>query len=206
MLRFLVALLILAPLAASAQPGGMPEWFDSSHVDQNGNPVFNSVPIADTTANGFTVVANYYTVGENIDEPTSSVFMAEQPSLDEYARFVTGTPSYFFIVAVGNEAKAMLSLFQDGESGPFRFFVLDLSGDGPEFVPTSYTFEPSNFAVMTEVRMVELLQRGVDPAANPVSSDDGTRVIFNQKLYNVVPFQRVFDDVVALVQERKLYE
>ena len=204
--RSLLALLLIAPLAASAQPGGMPEWFNPLNVDRNGNPVFNSVPLADTTSGSFTVVANYYTVGSNIDDRASSVFMSEEPSLDEYARFVTSTPSYFFIVVVGNEAKAMISLFQDGESGPFRYFVLDIGGGEPEFVPADYSFEPSNFAVMTEIRMVELLQRRVDPAANPVSSDDGTRVIFNRKLYNVVPFQRVFDDVVALVQERELYQ
>lgn len=210
MLRlFALAALVLAASgpAAAQSVSGMPAWFDASRVDSLGNPVFNSFPFADTTLAEFELVANYYAVGGNIDDPASSVFMAEEPTLEQYARFAVETPSYFFVVAVGDEARALVSLWQLAPEGAFRYVILTPDPADSAVVEAPYTFSPSDLPVMTEVRLVELSRRGLDPELEPVQPGrPGRSATFNGQLHHVLPFHRVFEDVIALVRERRLYE
>lgn len=206
MLRLLtLSLVLVAAAAAHAQPSGMPDWFDPSKTDAQGQPLLNAVPVADTVATDFSVVANYYTIQGNIDEPASSVFMSEAPSLDDYDRFARAIPSYAFVVVAEDEARSVVSLWQDPADDSFWFLVPAPGGEEAVFLPAGYAFASSD-PVLTEVRGLELLEGGVDAEAAPVQGDDGqVQVVFNQTRHNVLPFSTVLSDVVTLVQEHALH-
>ena len=207
MLRLFALSLVLAfTAAAHAQPTGMPEWFDPSKTDENGQPAFSAAPIADTTMADFAVVANYYTIEGNIDEPSSAVFMDEAPSLDDYDRFARSLPSYAFVVVAEEEVRSIISLWQEPADDSFWFLVTDPETGEAAFVPAGYAFA-SDAPVLTEVRGAELIQRGVDTEAGAVEGEGGqVQVVFNQTRHNVLPFELVLSDVVALVQENDLYQ
>ena len=205
MLRPFALGLALLATAASAQPTGMPEWFDASKTGPYGQPVFHAAPVADTTMAEFRVVATYYTVGGNIDDPASSVFMAEDPAPADYARFARETPSYAFIVVAEDEARSVVSLWQDPADDSFWFLVPTPGGEDAVFVPAEYEFASAD-PVLTEVRGMELLQAGVDAEAAPVEGEAGqVQVVFNGARHNVLPFGTVLSDVLTIVREHALY-
>ena len=206
MRTLLPLLLVFAATAVAAQPAGMPEWFDPSKTDEAGQPLMRAAAIADTTLDDFAVVANYYTVAGNIDDPASALFMAESPALEDYARFARSIPSYAFVVVADDEPKTMLSLWQDPADHSFWLLVPNPEGGAGQFIPTGYEFASSD-PVMTEIRGLELMQEGIDAGAGPVEGAEGqVQLVFNETRHNVLPFAPVFADVVGFVQENGLYQ
>jgi hypothetical protein len=197
-------LLAFVTVAAAAQPSGMPDWFDASKTDEAGQPLMRATAVADTTVDGFSVVANYYTLEGNIDDPASALFMSESPALADYARFARAIPSYAFLVVADDEPKTVLSLWQDPADD--SFWLLVPTAEGGQFVPTGYEFTTSD-PVITEVRGLELLQNGVDADAATAQGAEGqVQVMFNGTAHNVLPFAPVFADVVGFVAENELYQ
>ena len=204
MRSLLPLLLAFVTVAAAAQPSGMPDWFDPSKTDESGQPLMRATALADTSVADFSVVANYYTLEGNIDDPASALFMSASPALADYERFARAIPSYAFVVVAEEEAKTVLSLWQDPADD--SFWLLVPTAEGGQFVPTGYAFDSSD-PVITEVRGIELLQNGVDAEAATVQGDEGqVQLVFNGEAHNVLPFAAVFSDVVGFVQENELYQ
>ena len=204
MRSFLPLLLAFATVAAAAQPSGMPDWFDASKTDESGQPLMRATAVADTTLGEFSVVANYYTLEGNIDDPTSALFMSESPALADYERFARAIPSYAFLIVADEEPKTVLSLWQDPADD--SFWLLVPTAEGGQFVPTGYEFNSSD-PVITEVRGLELLQNGIDADAATAQGAEGqVQVLFNGTAHNVLPFAPVFADVVGFVAENELYQ
>ncbi|MFY7815589.1 MAG: hypothetical protein ACOVRK_10445, partial [Chryseobacterium taeanense] len=69
-----------------------------SQTDKNGNPIFNSLKIESIVYENIEIISNYYTIENNIDNKSSSVFIQENPTSEDYINFSTKLPSYFFII------------------------------------------------------------------------------------------------------------
>ena len=70
MIKFLTILLMLAASQGFSQ------------TDNNGNPVFNSISLSEDTIKDFSLLVNYYTLKNNIENKNSSpVFLTGSPKL-----------------------------------------------------------------------------------------------------------------------------
>ena len=67
-------------------------------TDKNGNPVFNSVSTNEKVIGDFLLISNYYTLKNNIENRQSSVFISEQPTLDQVEKAAVNLASDFYIL------------------------------------------------------------------------------------------------------------
>lgn len=74
-----------------------------NQLDKQGNPIFNSIPIAEQEFEGYFVSYNYYTAVNNIANPNSSDFVNKQPTQKQLWEFCTNLPSYFWNIHKDNE-------------------------------------------------------------------------------------------------------
>jgi hypothetical protein len=79
-----------------------------SQTDGNGNPVFNSIEMGEDSLNGCQLLANYYTLKNNIDNKGSSVYIADKPTLDQIATAATNLPADFFILSKNGSIVKMI--------------------------------------------------------------------------------------------------
>src|SRR5882757_10771538 len=98
MKRLLTAPTLMLALAFSLGLAVTATTTASGQTDHNGNPVFNSIPMGeDSLDGGFRLLANYYTMKDNIDNKGSSVYIADQPTTDQIATAATRLPADNFI-------------------------------------------------------------------------------------------------------------
>ncbi|WBV61812.1 hypothetical protein PFY12_06730 [Chryseobacterium camelliae] len=95
-----------------------------AQLDKNGNPIFNSEKIENINFEGFEIVSSYYTIKDNVDNKQSSVFINENPNLDDYWNFSTKLPSYYFMVVDKGNIKGMLILIPKEEDHSFFYNVV----------------------------------------------------------------------------------
>src|SRR5687767_6929437 len=72
-----------------------------SQTDHNGNPVFNSVSKSEETIDDFKIISSYYTLKSNIENKSSSVYISDNPTLNEISNAATNLPSDFFLIMKG---------------------------------------------------------------------------------------------------------
>jgi hypothetical protein len=198
---------VLAFQLCPAQRSGVPKWFNPSHVDKNGAPIFNSVVLGDTALERCAVLVNYYTIDDNINNPQSSVFMTKSPSLEDYDHFATETNSYFFLVLVGDTCKAMLMLVSETSSGPFHFLITREIEKDPETEMVRYDFTSPNLPILTISRAQELVQSEVGSKMSAMKDKTGNvSILFNGRIHNVLALDRIMPDVIRLVLTKRLYE
>lgn len=173
-------------------------------IDKNGNPIFNSITIEEKEYDGYGISANYYTLLNNIENPNSSVFVSEQPNIEQVFDFAINKPSYFWILHKNNEIIKSIVLTQNSESYvdvKWAFHVIDFKNQ------TSKEF-PINVKMLhiTEHRVLEL-EHGEKMLEQELL--DKEKRIFNKflenKLHGTLPYLKVYEKLLKLIDENKLY-
>ena len=130
-------------------------------LDASGNPVFNSKVVSETAYDGFELTSSYYTIADNINDPSSSAYITRLPSQEEYLIFARDLPSYHWILHQGQEAIMLMMLIQKNDGGKTSLFynVMNPATGASTQIPCSVWGEVS------EKRARELLDLKVDSTA-----------------------------------------
>jgi hypothetical protein len=162
-----------------------------SQIDGNGNPVVNSIEMGVDSLNGCQLLANYYTLQNNIDNKGSSVYIADKPTLDQIAKAATNLPADFFILSKNGSILKMILV----NTYPAKWFLVVTPGQAG---PKKYK-NPLNGDI-AENRANELIKAGYDSASKIA---DG-KLRFNDKRYNITSNAEIKDAVMRLISEEHL--
>lgn len=172
-----------------------------SQVDKDGNPIFNSLVISQETHEEYTIISNYYTVANNIDNPNSSAFVSSEPANEEVIEFVRTLPSYFFIIVRDQEVKVIIGVHSklDGKKSSYYFNVMNLQTEEQIEIDCQTTGD------ITEFRAAELMKLYPDQSKE-IKIGSNSLVIFDKICYSVQSFNSVRKEINNLVQEYRLYD
>jgi hypothetical protein len=162
-----------------------------SQTDHNGNPVFNSVSTGEDTIKDFQFISNYYTLRNNIDNKGSSVYISDNPTLDEISNAAINLPSDFFLITKGQNIVNMVMIINQ----PSRKFIVinPMTGKQSEF-------GCSIKGDITENRATEIIKENYDPKARI----DDSKLYFNGKKLKIISNQEIKSSVLALIENQKL--
>ena len=150
-----------------------------SQTDQNGNPVFNSISLSEATIKDFSLLENYYTLKNNIENKNSSVYISNKPTLNEIENAALSLPSDFFIVSKKQAAIHLIMLLNK----PTRqYFVLNLTTRKQIQFPCSISGD------ITENRANEIIKEKYDSKAKI----NGDKLFFNKKQFTVISSQVIY--------------
>ena len=163
-----------------------------AQTDHNGNPVFNTIPMGeDTLGGGFRLLANYYTMKDNIDNKGSSVYIADQPTTDQIATAATRLPADNFILLKGSTViKIILVNYY-----PQKWILVITPG-----VQQPKKYKNPLKGEIAENRASELIKEKYDPAA---SIRDGV-LTFNNSHYSITPNQATKAAIMELIMKEHL--
>ncbi|MBW7676427.1 hypothetical protein [Chryseobacterium chendengshani] len=164
-----------------------------SQTDRNGNPVFNSITISEEKEKDYQLKTNYYTIENNINNKNSSVFVNENPTLNEVEAFATKLPSDFFLILKDNSTINLVMIVDKPEK---VFFVINPS------TGTSETFPCNINGDITENRANEIIKQHYDKDAKL----NGNVLSFNNKKFNVISSKEIKNKIKNLIAEKKLSE
>ena len=164
-----------------------------AQTDRNGNPVFHSVTTATESIGDVALLANYYTLKNNIENRGSSVFIAQTPTVSQVREAAVKLPSDFFILTKGRQMVCMILLAEQ----PARRFV----------VVTPQTGEQQEHKCrlkgdITENRAREILANGYDAGT---VLEKGHLTLGGEKL-KVIPGSQIRAEVLKLIRSQKLAE
>ena len=163
----------------------------TAQTDRNGNPVFNSVTTGEEALEEFTLIANYYTLNNNIENKNSSVFISSQPTLDQIGTAALDLPSDFFILTKGSRMINMLMIVNK----PKRSFLL-VHPNSPE--PIQYKCKLKGD--ISENRAKEIIKENFDSSARI----ENGRLYFNGNKYKIISNEEIRKAVVDLIKREKL--
>ena len=173
-----------------------------NQLDRHGNPIFNSIPIADEEFEGYVVSSNYYTIANNIANPNSSVFVSKQPTEKQLWEFCTNLPSYFWIIHKDNEMIKIIGLHENAKNDhkpEWSWFVTDITNN------SSKEFKTEIQATLTEHRFLELSNPDNLYSGNITLMDKGSIIPFNGTMYLVVPYKEVYQKLKEFIDNNMLY-
>gem|GEM_PF-175745 len=75
------------------------------------------------------IISNYYTIENNIENKSSSVFINEKPTSEDYINFSTKLPSYFFMIVDKGNVLGLAMLIPKTEDDSFFYNVVIPSKD-----------------------------------------------------------------------------
>jgi hypothetical protein len=162
-----------------------------SQLDKNGNPIFNSEKIENLSVENIEIVSSYYTIKNNIDNKQSSVFINENPTLDDYWNFSNKLPSYYFMVVDKGNIKAMLMLIPKNEDESFFYNVVIPNKNENFKLPSKLKGK------ITENRAKEL----VDIKKTKTIINNGV-LKFNNKDFQFIKYNDVIEEVENIVKEK----
>ncbi|WDF45188.1 hypothetical protein PQ459_09785 [Chryseobacterium sp. KACC 21268] len=164
-----------------------------SQTDRNGNPVFNSVTVSEEKLNGYQLNTNYYTIDNNINNKNSSVFMSENPTLDQVEKFATKLPSDFFLIVKDNSPINMVMVVENPDK---KYFVINPS------TGNSKTFECNLQGDITETRAKEIIEKKYDSTAKIIDN----KLFFNNKEFKIISSDELKKGITKLIEKEKLNE
>ena len=160
-------------------------------TDGNGNPVFNSISTNEKLIEGFTLIENYYTLKNNIDNKLSSVFISETPTLDQIENAALNLPSSFYLLL--KERKMVLMMLLQNE--PEREFLTIITKTNQQL-----TYPCSLIGNITENRANEIVKENFDPNAK---IENGV-LTFNGKEFSIITNKEIEEAVWKLIKKEKL--
>jgi hypothetical protein len=169
-----------------------------AQTDDHGNPVFNSVIISEEHLEGFEVTSSYYTIDNNISNKGSSVYVSDKPTLADYLKFARELPSHFFIVHEGQNVLLSIILLPkvEGSGTTFIYHLINPSNGKSMQLPCKVSGE------ITEKRADELLKLNVDTSAKIIDLPmEGNGLLFDGTVYRIQPYNKVKEEVIALLNE-----
>lgn len=162
-----------------------------SQKDKNGNPVFNSVTIREEKIKDFQLSSNYYLLKTNIENRNSSVYISNNPTLNEIENAAVNLPSDFFIITQNQKILNLIIL----QNYPKRqFFVVN-----PE-TGTQNQYACSIKGDITENRANEIINEKYDPQAKI----EGNELIFNNTKLTIISTEEINKAVLKLIEKKKL--
>ena len=162
-----------------------------SQTDSNGNPVFNSVSTTEKAFGELLLISNYYTLTNNIENKSSSVYISDKPTLDQIEKAAKELPSDFYILTNESRMVAMVLL----QSDPTLEFVTIIMADRERS-----TFPCKLNGDITENRANEIIRQNYDSTA---SIEEG-RLKFNGNDLSIISNKEVEDAVWALIKKQKI--
>jgi hypothetical protein len=163
-----------------------------SQFDKNGNPIFNSEKIDSFRVENVEIVSSYYTIKNNIDNKQSSVFINENPALDDYWNFSNDLPSYYFMIIDMGKVKGMLMLIPKDDSFFYNVVIPDKN--------ENFQIPSKLKGKITENRAKELA--GIKKI-KAILIDDVLK--FNNKDFQVLKYNDVIEEVKNIVKERIIH-
>lgn len=162
-----------------------------SQSDKNGNPIFNSEKLGNFSFENIEIISSYYTIKNNIDNKQSSVFVNENPTLDDYWSFSSKLPSYYFMVFDKGDIKGMLMLIPKNEDDSF-FYNIVIPNKNENFqIPSKLKGK------ITENRAQELVNFRKTKA---VINNDVLK--FNSQDFQILKYNDVIEEVKNIVKEK----
>lgn len=160
-------------------------------TDKNGNPVFNSVSTTEKSLDEFLLISNYYTLKNNIENKQSSVFVSENPTLDQIERSAINLPSDFFILTKESKMVVMVMLQNDPKR---QFMTIEMR------TKQQSTFTCNLIGDITENRANEIIKEKYDTTA----TIENGKLKFNGKEFIIISNQEIEEAVSALIKKEKL--
>jgi len=164
-----------------------------SQTDKNGNPVFNSVTLAEEKFDDYQLNTNYYTIDNNINNENSSVFINQNPTLEQIETFATRLPSDFFLILKDNSPINMIMIVENPEK---KFFVINPANG------INKTFDCSIKGDITENRAKEIIAKKYDSKAKI----NGNKLFFNNKEFTIISSNEIKSGITKLITDEKLNE
>lgn len=162
-----------------------------AQVDSHGNPVFNSISTSEKQIENFTLISNYYTLKNNIENKKSSVFISSSPSINQIEQAALNLPSDYFLVTKDNKMIAMIMLLNK----PKREFMIVLTATNQ-----SITAECNLKGDITQNRANELLSENFEKA----TKIEGNLLTFNSNKHQIISEKDIEIAVVELIKKEKL--
>lgn len=163
-----------------------------SQNDKYGNPIFNSISIEGIDYENKKIISNYYTIRNNIDNKESSVFVGKNPNIEEYMRFSTLLPAYYFIIVDNQNVEGMAMLLpNENNSGVYSYNVMIPSKDMSFIVPSSLKGD------IMEHRAKEMLS-----IKNKETNIKDENLIYNQEKLKIIEYKDVLDEVKNVVFDK----
>jgi len=166
-------------------------------TDQHGNPVFNNELISEEKLVDFELTSSYYNIKENISNKKSSVYVNDNPTLDDYLKFARDLPSNFFIVHNGQNVMVMIMLLQrnEGSKTTLTYNIVNPNNGKSMEVPCNV------FGEITEKRVDELLELKIDSTAKVLDMPGGKSFLFNGIVYKIQPYDKLKAEVIELANQ-----
>lgn len=162
-----------------------------SQKDKNGNPIVNSVTIDEIQQDGFKLSVNYYSLGNNISNPNSAVFISNSPTKDEIEKVTLEMFSYFYLVIKNQEVVSIITLNIHPESS---LLVVDPKTN------RSRKFEIRLRGKIVKDRATEIIREKFDLAAKI----DNGYLYFNDHNFQIIERDAVDKAVVKLIRDESL--
>lgn len=162
-----------------------------SQKDKNGNPIFNSITINEEKIQDFQLSSNYYLLKTNIDNKNSSVYISDNPSLNEIEKVSINLPSDFFLVS---KKQGMINLILLQNQPERQFLVVNIKTGKQNKYPCNIK------GVITENRANEILREKYDKK----TKINGNKLIFNGKKLTIISNQEIKKAVLDLIENEKL--
>jgi len=166
-------------------------YFVFGQTDQGGNPIFNSISTNEKSFDDFLLISNYYTLKNNIENAQSSVFISENPTLNEIENAAINLPSDFFILTKNSKMVVMVIL----QNYPEREFM------SVGILTNQESFYPSKLkGDITENRANEIIKEKYDPNAKI----ENNILLFNNKRFQIISNKEIEESVLSLIEKEKL--
>lgn len=162
-----------------------------SQTDKNGNPVFNSITIKEETIQDFQISLNYYTLKTNIENKNSSVYISDNPTLQEIENASINLPSDFFIIT---RKQGILNLIMLQNYPQRQFFVINPETGKQSQFPCTLKGD------ITENRANELIKENYDTKAKI----NGNKLFFNNNKLSIISTEEIRKAVLELIVNEKL--
>lgn len=160
-------------------------------MDKNGNPVFNSVSTTEKSFNDFLLISNYYTLKNNIENKKSSVFVSENPTLEQVEKSAINLPSDFFILTKESKMVVMIVLQNDPKR---QFTTIEMRSNRKS------TYTCNIVGDITENRANEIIKEKYDKTA----TIENGKLKFNGKIFKIISNKEIDEAVSKLIAEEKL--
>lgn len=174
-----------------------------SQTDANGNPVFNSESTGEDSLNGAVIIANYYTLKNNIENKASSVYIADKPALNDIEQAAINLPSDFFIITRDGSVMYMAMLLNN----PIRQWqVINPSTGKQKIYPSVLT------GGITQNRAEEIIRQQYEPKAIIRHHYDRKATIISDELFfngntRIITSERdIKEELIALIKKEHLTE
>lgn len=170
----------------------------SGQTDKNGNPIFNSELISEEKFDNFELTSSYYNINENISNKKSSVFVSDNPTLDEYIKFSRDLPATFFIAHKGQNVICMILLLQKNDNGKttLNYNIINSTGKKNIQVPCTVWGE------INEKRADELLKLKIDTLSTTIDlPNTGKGLLFNGIVYRIQSYDKLKAEIIEIVSQ-----